>query len=61
MGVGSFNYINKKNMKKFNKILLYDFVENLELKNIPEKYSNDIILIKATDDYQNILNKKDFD
>lgn len=48
-------------MLKINKILLYDFSENINLINILKQYTDNIVLIKAKDDYQNILTKKDFE
>lgn len=47
-------------MKKFKKILLYDFSENKSLINELNIYADEVVLITASDDYQNVLTKEDF-
>ena len=47
-------------MKKFKKILLYDFSENKNLIEELHNYTNEVELITATDDYQDVLKKEDF-
>jgi len=47
-------------MKKFSKILLYDFSRDEELISKLEEYTDNIQLIQASDDYQDVLKKEDF-
>jgi len=47
-------------MKKFKKILLYDFSENKSFIETLSTYADDVKLVTASDDYQDILSKEDF-